>query len=346
MVEVLEHEFGTKAATKAVVHVFESSFFNALSGPHRKVYKRYWDKLAMPKQQDKADKVAEKDKRVTSDALLNLFRRSGLTFDTLELIWDCACQHEASKLNQPEFMLAMRMVAAAQSGIQGFIKKDHLYNKNIKPPKFNKPPLEDKRLVGDAQGAEYSNVTEVSGEPELVPAEPRISSRRSTLDKPSRTHTKKKQHSGKHKKTRGHSVNTDDREGLADAETASISSQPGASATSDVTAEDAGDRWKLSEAQLDSYLVKFPQANLEEGKTVGKAAAAQCFRQSGLAQKDLRQVWALVDPLDGKFRKNEFLVAVHMLTVKRNAIKRDENVKIPIPKVLPKCLADFIDAGN
>lgn len=72
---------------------------------------------------------------------------------------------------------------------------------------------------------------------ELVPAEPRISSRRSTLDKPSRTHTKKKQHSGKHKKTRGHSVNTDDREGLADAETASISSQPGASATSDVTAE-------------------------------------------------------------------------------------------------------------
>lgn len=223
MVEVLEHEFGSPEAREKVLNLTKKFFAN-MPAEDRRTYGKHWKSM-----------IAGQDGEsvVPCDSALDLFRRSALPFDTLEMIWDVSCQSSQSSLNQTEFLLALRMIAAAQSGLKSPITADHLLKTSLKPPQFDSLPSQDTRNANDESPGEHGSTLK------KVKSLSRSSSS-GKLEKPSRSGTKKRHKSKHHKKSR-RTVHVNDSEGLADAETASISSQPGVASIGGDTGSEGGD---------------------------------------------------------------------------------------------------------
>lgn len=237
MVEVLEHEFGSPEAREKVLNLTKKFFAN-MPAEDRRAYGKHWKSMI---------EGQDGENVVPCDSALDLFRRSALPFDTLEMIWDVSCQSSQSSLNQTEFLFALRMIAAAQSGIKPPITADHLFKTSLKPPLFDSPRSQDTR------SARATDEPPPTAERSSTPKSQRSLSRNSgggsgKLEKPSRSGTKKR-HKSKHKKSRrAVNVNAGD-EGLADAETASISSQPGGVTSSSSIGGDTGSEGGNSDAK-------------------------------------------------------------------------------------------------
>lgn len=377
MVEVLEHDFGSAEAQEKVLNLTKK-FFTKLPAKDRQAYGKHWKSMIEGQEGRK-----EKDKSVPCEAALDLFRRSDLPFDTLELIWDVACQSKEASLNQTEFLFALRMISAAQGGIKPPIKSEHLFSKSLKPPRFDSLPSEDTRNPPPGSSSSSTDDTDIppaAGEP-AIPPNSKPSSRRSTLEKPSRANAKKRR-KGRHRKPRGRSFNTDDNEGLAEGETASTSSQPGAAVASGDTGSEGGD--------FDTKSLSLPS----RGKTLRSPPTSPALTssnsspvgESGDPPVESESTWALTDKLRAKYlrlfpqadkdgdgfvgareaveyfslsklpkrvlREVWALANTHLdskglrkneFVVAMHVMMKKKHEKLELPEKLPQCLVDVID---
>lgn len=86
--------------------------------------------------------------------------------------------------------------------------------------------------------------------------------------------------------------------------------------------------WIISDEQRDYYTAQFKQLQLDPDGLLHGPIARTFFEKSGLPLGELSRIWQLADiTMDGALSLQEFLVAMHLVVLRRN--------HVPLPEVLP-----------
>ncbi|XP_031830984.1 RALBP1 associated Eps domain containing isoform X3 [Nomia melanderi] len=89
--------------------------------------------------------------------------------------------------------------------------------------------------------------------------------------------------------------------------------------------------WIITDEQRDYYTTQFSQLQLDQDRLLHGHIAKTFFQKSGLPFQELSHIWRLADiTRDGALSLEEFLVAMHLVVLRRN--------HVPLPDVLPSPL--------
>ncbi|TRY70310.1 hypothetical protein TCAL_15062 [Tigriopus californicus] len=109
--------------------------------------------------------------------------------------------------------------------------------------------------------------------------------------------------------------------------------------------EDPKEEWNITREQLNYYTTQFFSMQSDPRGVIPGCQAKEFFEKSHLPIAELRQIWQLSDvTMDGCLSLEEFLTAMHLVVLRRNAIELPQ--KLPV-SLLPQTLrTKVVDRHN